>query len=100
MRMAEWLAALPDGTIVAGSVRDEASLSLPEEAVSALRALGVESDVRGKFRWSHAFVGAAGAPPGSAVEALDGIRPAQVSIGLPVSAPQAAAWLTAVVVGE
>jgi hypothetical protein len=99
-RMAEWLAALPDGTIVAGSVRDEASLSLPEEAVSELRALGVETDLRGKFRWGHAFVGAAGAPPGSAIEALDGIRPAQVSVGLPVSAAHAAAWLTDVVVGE
>jgi hypothetical protein len=99
-RLAAWVAGLPPGSIVAGAVRDEASMSLPEEALTALRSLGVADDLSGRFRWSHAFIGAAGAPAGSAVEALDGIRPAQVSVGLPVSAPQVAAWLSDVAVGE
>jgi hypothetical protein len=99
-RLAAWVAELPPGTIVAGAARDEASMSLSEEGVSALRSLGVDTDLRGRFRWGHAFVGATGSRPGSALEAVDAIRPAQVSVGLAVSAPQVAAWLTDVVVGE
>ena len=75
-------------------------MSLSQEAVSALKSLGVATDLRGHFRWGHAFIGATGAPAGSAVEALDGVRPAQVNVGLPVSAPQVAAWLSDVTVGE
>jgi hypothetical protein len=99
-RLAAWVARLAPGTIVAGAVRDEASMNLSEQAVSALRSLGVNTDLRGKFRWGHAFVGATGSPPGSALEAVDGIRPAQVSVGLPVSAPALAAWLSGVTVDE
>jgi hypothetical protein len=99
-RLAAWVKALPPGSIVAGAVRDEASMSLSEEAVAALRTLGVTTDLRDHFRWGHAFLGAAGAAPGSALEAVDGIRPAQVSAGLPVSSSQVAAWVSEVAVGE
>jgi hypothetical protein len=99
-RLAAWVEGLPSGSIVAGAARDEASMNLSEDAVSALRSLGVAADLRGHFRWGHAFIGATGAPPGSAVEALDGIRPAQAGVGLPVDAPKAAAWLSGVAVGE
>jgi Interleukin-like EMT inducer len=99
-RLAAWVEGLPSGSIVVGAVRDEASMSLSEEAMAALKSLGVEMDLRGHFRWGHAFIGSIGAPSGSAVEALDGIRPAQVSVGLPASAPQIAAWLSDVAVGE
>jgi Interleukin-like EMT inducer len=99
-RLAAWVEALPPGTIVAGAARDEASASLSEEALAALNSLGVATDLRGHFRWGHAFIGSTGAPSGSAVEALDGIRAAQVSVGFPVSAPQVAAWLSDVAVGE
>ena len=75
-------------------------MSLSEEALSALRSLGVSTDLRERFRWGHAFIGATGTSAGSAVEALDGIRPAQAGVGLAVSAPQAAAWLSDVSVGE
>ena len=53
------------GTLVAGAVSDEASLQLDERAVAALRRAGVGTDLRGQLRWSHAFVGAVGAAPGS-----------------------------------
>jgi hypothetical protein len=99
-RLAAWVAALPPGSIVAGAARDEASMNLSEEALSALKSLGVATDLRGYFRWGHAFIGATGAPIGSAVESVDGIRPAQVSVGLPVSAPHVAAWLSDVVLGD
>jgi hypothetical protein len=99
-RLAAWVEGLPPGSIVAGAVRDEASMSLSEEALSALRSMGVATDLRGRFRWGQAFIGATGAPAGSAVEALDAIRPAQASVGLPVDAPKVAAWMSGVAVGE
>ncbi len=67
-KLAEWVDALPPGTIVAGAVRDEASGRLDGAAVRALGTLGVRGDLRGHFRHSHAFVGVKGAPPGAALE--------------------------------
>ena len=95
-RLAEWVAALPAGTQVAGAVRDEASMNLTQEAVDALRSLGVTGDLRGHFRWGHAFIGRRGDAPGTATEIMDGVRTAQVSLGLPLSAAEAAAALDAV----
>ena len=94
--LAGWVKSLPQGAIVAGAVKDEASMNLSRHAVEALASLGVAADLRGRFRWGHAFVGAAGAPAGTALEAIDGVRTAQVSVGLPVSAPQVAAALVEV----
>lgn len=99
-RLAQWLAALPAGALVAGAVRDEAAMNLGQEAIDALREVGVKTDLRGYFRWSHAFIGRVGAVD-SAQEAVDGVRPAQVSVGLPLSAPQiAVALFEAQVLGE
>jgi hypothetical protein len=81
-RLAAFVAGLPDGTLVAGAVRDEASHRLTEEAVAALRTLGVASDLRGHFRESHAFVGVKGAAPGSALEEL-GPRALTLTVGRP-----------------
>ena len=99
-RLAAWVQDLPAGTLVAGAVRDEASMNLGDEALAALRTLGVEDDLRGHFRWGQAFVGAAGAAPASALVATDGLRPAQVSVGLPLSAPSVAAAVARVEVGN
>ncbi|NJN84323.1 MAG: hypothetical protein HC802_19960, partial [Caldilineaceae bacterium] len=84
--MAAWLDALPNGVIVAGAVADEASYNLSQDAVDALARLGVATDLRGHFRWSHAFVGVVGAAPGSALEASSLLRPAVVAVGAPVDA--------------
>jgi hypothetical protein len=67
---------------VAGAVRDEASHRLTEDAVAALRSLGVAGDLRGHFRESHAFVGMKGAPAGTALEAL-GPRELALTVGQP-----------------
>jgi hypothetical protein len=99
-RLAAWVAGWPASTIVAGAVRDEASMSLGGEAVDALRSLGVAADLRGYFRWGHAFIGATGSLPDTALEAVDGVRPAQVSLGLPASTPQVAAGIVRVVISE
>ena len=90
-RLAAWVAALPVGTRVAGAARDEASLNLTQEGVDALRSLGVGGDLRGHFRWGHAFIGQKGDAAGTAREAMDGVRPVQLSLGLPLSATEAAA---------
>ena len=44
-RLAAWVAALPAGTIVAGTVKDDASGRLDEAAVQALGTLGVLGDL-------------------------------------------------------
>lgn len=85
--LADWLAQWEKGTLVAGAVSDEASLQLDERAVAALRGTGVETDLRGQLRWSHAFVGAVGAAPGSALEAAALLHPATVTVGAAIDGP-------------
>ena len=82
--LAGWLEQWPSGTLIAGAVADDASLKLSGAAVAALQRIGVVGDLRGKLRWSHVFVGAVGASPGSAVEASDLLQPVTVAIGSPV----------------
>jgi hypothetical protein len=86
--LADWLRQWPPGTLVAGAVADEASMHLNQAAVDALRSVGVASDLRGKFRWSHAFIGAAGATAGSALEATNLLQPASLWLGAPVDSAQ------------
>ncbi|MEZ4656662.1 MAG: interleukin-like EMT inducer domain-containing protein [Caldilineaceae bacterium] len=81
-QMAKWLTKWPEGTVIAGAVRDEASAQLGQEAVDALAHLGVATDLRGKFRWGHAFIATVG---GSAVEAASLLQPAIVAVGLPAN---------------
>jgi hypothetical protein len=85
--LADWLAQWEKGTLVAGAVSDEASLQLDERAVAALQRAGVGTDLRGQLRWSHAFVGAVGAAPGSALEAAALLHPATVTVGAAVDGP-------------
>jgi hypothetical protein len=88
--MATWLQQWAEGTIVAGagadSVADDGGAALDENTIVALQKLGVTGDLRGKFRWSHAFIGVAGTPKGSAVETVQLIRPAAVWLGAPLTA--------------
>jgi hypothetical protein len=79
--MAVWLRAVPSGRWVLGAVQDEASLNLTEEAVTALHEIGVAADLRGRFRWSHAFIGAKGWQVGEAIETVEAFRPATVVVG-------------------
>ncbi len=95
-RMAEFIAGAAEGALVAAAVADEGSMRLGEEAVSALRSLGAVEDLRGKFRWGHAVLGVKGGAPGTALEAMDGLRPVTLALGPAVSAPSVAvgmAWL-------
>jgi len=85
--LVDWLQQWPAGTIIAGAVRDEASYQLAESAVAALKTIGVTTDLRTRFRWSHAFIGIVGASSGSALETASLLQPATVSVGLAVDAP-------------
>ncbi len=79
--LAAFLGAVPTGRIVAVAASDEASRLLGEDAVEALRRIGAQGDLRGRFRWGHAIIGVQGAPPGTALEAMDWIRPVAVAAG-------------------
>ena len=89
-RLADFIAALPEGSIVAVAVADEAAMNLGEEAVSALRSIGAAGDLRGKFRWGHAIIGVKGAAPGQALEALDVLQPVAVHVGVGATEPAVA----------
>jgi hypothetical protein len=91
--LAEFIADVPEGYTVAVAAADEASMSLGEEAALALRAIGAGGDLRERFRWSHAIIGVKGAEPGTALEALDGLRPVSVAVGSPLTEPETAAAL-------
>lgn len=91
-RMVEWLDGWQAGTIIAGAGADtvegpDSNPALSEEVIAALQRLGVANDLRGKFRWSHAFVGVAGAPSASAVEEAHLIHPAALWLGAPLPSP-------------
>jgi len=98
--LAAWVAALPAGVIVAGAVRDAAAFNLGEEAVAALRSLGVQTDIRGDLRRAHAFVGvkgpASGPAPGAAAEATAAVWPATVVVGDGLTEPNPAFALVGV----
>jgi len=85
--MAAWIDGWSEGTVIAGAVNDEASLNLGADAVEALARVGVATDLRGRFRWSHAFVGAVGAGNGTAREDAALLRPALAVVGMPVDGP-------------
>ena len=79
--MAAFLAEVPPGKLVAVAAADEASQLLGQDAVDVLRGIGAAGDLRGKFRWGHAILGVQGALPGSALEAMDWMRPVTISAG-------------------
>jgi interleukin-like EMT inducer protein len=84
-RLATWVDGLPAGTVVAGAVRDEASGRLDPIAIRALETLGARTDLRGRFRESHAFVGVKGAAPGTA---LEGAGPRRIALAIGGAAPE------------
>jgi hypothetical protein len=90
-RLAQFIATIPNGKIVAVAVRDEASRYLTQDAADALRSIGAQEDLRGKFRWSHAIIGAKSAAPGSVWEAVFEAMPAQLVIGIGATEPNVAA---------
>ena len=90
-RLATFLTELAPGDMVAAAVADEASMNLGAPAIDALHLIGARSDLHGKFRWSQAIIGLAGAEPGSALEAESEVAPVTISLGPAITSPEAAA---------
>ncbi|HZQ10108.1 MAG TPA: interleukin-like EMT inducer domain-containing protein [Anaerolineae bacterium] len=80
-RLAQFIADLPQGEIVAGAAIDDASQALTPKAFAALQTVGVAGDLRNQLRVGHAFVGIKGIAPGQAVEEMNDHLPANVAIG-------------------
>jgi len=85
--LADWLYQWPAETVIAGAVMDEASSALTQRAIDALQTIGVATDLRDHFRWSHAFVGVVGAAAGTVVEEATLFPAASVAVGIAVDAP-------------
>jgi hypothetical protein len=67
--LADFVAAVPAGQIVAVAMQGDGASRLNADAVAALHTIGGEADPRGSSGWSHAIVGVKGAAPGTALEA-------------------------------
>jgi len=89
-RMAHFIAQIPDGAIVAVAASDEASYRLTEEGVNALKSLGAQVDLRGKFRWAHALLARKG-DPDTAREGASETQVSQIIEGAALTEPQVAA---------
>jgi len=92
-KLAAFLGAVPEGRIVAVAAADEASRLLGEDAVEALRGIGAQVDLRSRFRWGHAIIGVQGAAAGTALEAMDWMRPVVAVAGEGATEPELAAAL-------
>jgi len=93
--LSAWVQALPSGVIVAGAVRDAAALGLGDDAIAALRSLGVATDIRGGLRRAHGFIGVKGAAPESALEAASEAWPVTLAVGDGLTEPNPAFALAA-----
>ncbi len=87
--MATWLTQQPPDSIIAGVVRDAAALNLGDDAIAALRTVGVSTDIRGNLRRAHAFVSIAAAAPDTAASVSSDLWPATIVIGDGLTFPQA-----------
>lgn len=79
-RLAAFIEEWPAGTIVVAAAMDAPESQLTPRVVGALRSIGGHADLRGTKGWSHVLVGARGAKPGQAVEAV-GPNETRVVIG-------------------
>ena len=66
--MTDWLAQIPNGTIVLIASQEDASTNLGDRTVAGLRLLGGQIDPRQNPTRSHVLVGVKGAAAGSALE--------------------------------
>jgi hypothetical protein len=67
--LADFIAEIPDGYVVAVAVKEDGAAHLTDEAVQALGSLGAQMDTRYAENLSHAIIGVKGAAAGTALEA-------------------------------
>ena len=90
--MLRFVNSLDEGTFVAVASRDDASRSFNSDTRAALRQLGAQVDLAGKFRHTYAAVGVKGAAPGTALEQTHAKKRAHVHVGRVPPPWQAYAW--------
>jgi hypothetical protein len=88
--LAAFLTGVPPGRIIVVVAADEASRLLGPDAVEALRGIGATGDLRDRYRWGHAIIGVKGAEPGTALEAMDWMRPVTLVVGEGATEPSLA----------
>lgn len=93
LRMARLIESVAEGDLVVVAASDEASQALTVQAVDALKSIGSDEDLRGKFRWSHAIIGVKGALRGSASELISENKVSQLILNLPLTSPTLAATI-------
>ena len=98
-RLAQFIAQLPRGEIVAGVAIDDVSSNLKQDAIDAFRSIGVGDDLRFQFRTGHAFIGVKGALPGQGLEQVDGRFPSNVSVGKNIAGDRAALAIGTITIG-
>jgi hypothetical protein len=76
----DFVNAIPTGYIVAGAVQEEGATFLGSGAVTALKTLGTQVDLRGTQGKTHAFIGVKGAAAGTALE-MSGDESAFLNVG-------------------
>jgi Interleukin-like EMT inducer len=84
--LAARIAAIPEGWTAAVATNYDASRALTADAVAAFRTLGMQADLRGRFRVMHAGIGTKGAAPGTALEQVSS-EGSHVAIGTPALVP-------------
>jgi hypothetical protein len=94
--LAAFVGGVPQGHIVAVAAADEASRLLGTEASEALQGMGATDTLEERFRWGHAIIGVRGAPPGSALEATDWLRPVTLAVGDGLTEEQCAAAFSSI----
>ena len=67
--LAEFIADVPEGRIVAVALQGDGAALLTGEALAAFGEIGAQADPRGTTGWSHAIIGVKGAEAGTALEA-------------------------------
>ncbi len=91
--LADFVAGVPAGAVLAVAAADEASASLGEPAVAALHAAGAGVDLRGCFRCSHAFIRDGDS---RVYEATSRLGPAGLTTGWGLTEPGIAALLESI----
>lgn len=66
--LADFIAKIPNGSIVAVASQEEIVGNLDDTAINALRTVGAQIDARKNPNRSHSIIGVKGAAPGSALE--------------------------------
>ena len=94
-RMSTFIDKIRSGRIVLATTWGNASASLSDEAVAALRSLGANEDLRDWPGYCHTLIGVKGANPGEAMEKID-LHKATLVVGQYSNADKVAAWFSSI----